>query len=167
MKKKVQFGTRPEMKYWHYTVCQSFEKIERSGEIQQSLCHDLHEIPAVWFSSNPDWEETVRKAIRDKKTGEVTKPLSRDELFQEGFAPVRIEISPDLVSLRTWKNHKKKSGITKKCSKALEKTAIDWGADPAEWFVSYAPVKMETWKAVEIWSGEKWENILEIKIIKY
>ena len=39
---------------------------------------------------------------------------------------------------------------------ALHKVAKDEKADPREWRVSFAPVKMEDWLSIEIWNGEEW-----------
>lgn len=100
--------TQKELRYWHYTTFQAFKKILNDKEIRPANKGVYgSELPAVWFSTNPEWEETARKAIRDKQKGNQTHALSRDELFNAGVPPVRIEVNPSQTLLQNWKYHKK------------------------------------------------------------
>lgn len=148
-------------RYWHYTVYRSLRGILEDGEIKVTELHfEYCGMPGAWLSTNSIWEETVRKAFKDSVTGKVSKALSRDDLFKRGEPPVRVEIDPKLVSIRKWKNHKKKSGISKKLAKGLEDVGKKWGANPDEWYVSYQPIPVTSWLyPIEIWSGKEWVNI--------
>jgi len=149
------------MRYWHYTTFPALKKILKDEEIKPALKGiEGGEFPAVWFSTNPIWEETARKAVRDKETGEQTEALSRDKLFRAGFPPVRIEVDPQKVLLRSWKNHRKNSGISKIMAKGLEKTARAMGAEPKEWWVTYEPVSLFCCLLpIEVWNGIEWIDI--------
>ena len=149
------------MKYWHYTVHQKYQKIIATDEIRPATKNiDYNEKPVVWFSTNPDWEETVRKPIRDSLTGKETESLSKDNLFIRGFPPVRIEANPDLVKLRSWRHFRKHSGVSKASIKVMLKLAKLWRANPKEWYITYKPVPLlHCLEPVEIWMGEKWVDI--------
>ena len=70
------------MRFWHYTIHQKYQKIIATGVIKQATENiDYYEKPVVWFSTNPDWEETVRKPIRDPLTGTETACLSKEEFI--------------------------------------------------------------------------------------
>lgn len=149
---------------WHYTIYDNLIKILVSEEIKlTSLNIEFRERPAVWFSINQDWEETVRPAIQDIKTGK-TSPLSRDALSEKGFPPARIEVNHGLPFM-TWDEFKEQSNISRKHSRALEKVARIWGADPNEWRVLFSPVGREHWGKIEIWNGKTWLNIDNVRLI--
>ncbi len=127
------------MKIWHYTVHQLFVKIVDDRMIRRSMIvNDENEIPVVWLSKNPDWEETVRKSILNTQTGKETEPLSRDELSKQGSTPVRIEVDQEFVNIRSW------------------------GANPKEWYVSYEPIPLESCSVFEMWTAQEgWVDIIE------
>jgi len=101
------------MRVWHYTTWEAFEDIGISMIINTtSLGIEFNEKPAVWFSTNPDWEETVRKVLQDRETGKETLGLSRDELWKVGINPVRIEVDPGLPFL-SWQQLKRKVAYQK------------------------------------------------------
>jgi len=153
------------MRYWHYTFFNNFQKIIESKEIRQStILTSDKEKPAVWLSSNPEWEETVRKALKkpDEDNGRMTEPLSRDELFKRGFPAVRIEIDPRLVILHSWEEFKKVGGLSKKMANGLEKVGKSWGANPDEWWASFDVIPVTSCLLpIEIWSGKEWVDIEE------
>lgn len=154
-----------KMKFWHYTISQTLQKIIETGEIKKNIPH-IEDSPVVCVSSNSFWEETVRKAIRDPKTGEMTDPLSRDELFKKGYTPVRIEMNMEIVILHSWvEHHKKKGHITKELAESLENKGIEWGANPNQWWVSYQSIPLsDCLRPDEIWNGRGWEAIKPMKL---
>lgn len=149
-------------RYWHYTTHAALEGIFDQGVIRLANKFVVEkEMPAVWFSSNPEWEETVRKSIKDTGTGKEIGPFSRDDLLQHGFMPVRLELNPEHINngiqLVGWKKYKQISGISKKFAKSLEKTALDWGSNPKEWRASFKPVPIvDNCFIPECWNGEEW-----------
>ena len=143
------------MRAWHYTTHEALEGIFIEGKIRRDRIYLKGEIPGVWMSTNENWEETVRKSIRDKETSKETSALSRDALYEAGFIPIRIEINPNKVELHDWKSHCKK--IPKKIVRALESAAKEWGANPDEWRVSYNEIPVDCFLSpIERWDGQRW-----------
>jgi hypothetical protein len=148
---------------WHYTVYQNWEGILESGFIKTSdTLIESGEKPAVWFSTNPNFEQTARKIIQDTETGEIKLNQGRDELFEAGFQCVRIEVVPTLPFIN-WKKYKKISGISKGVAKAMEKVGIEQGANPAEWLALFEPVSLDYCKNIEIWDGKQWVILMKKK----
>lgn len=162
-------------RYFHYTVYGKLPSIMKIGYLKCATIGVLGGIkPAVWFSTNTSWEETVRKQWRNKE-GTTTEPLSRDELFKLGFkcegkevdkttitefTPVRIEVDYQQAKLKSWNNYKKTSGESKESLNALVKQAKKWGASPKEWYVSYEPISLDCTLTAERWNGFEWVYIL-------
>ncbi len=145
---------------FHYTVYQVLQEILESGEIKTTaILIGKKEKPAVWFSSNPDWEESANKPVRNIKTRKLSRPLSRNGLLKKGFPPVRIEVEPTLPFLN-WGEFKRKSGISKRMARGLEIVARRDGAKPEEWLALFSPVGAEHWLAIEIWDGKRWVDML-------
>ncbi len=71
------------MRVWHYTVFSNAVGIINDREILPTGMLAQHiDIPGVWLSSNPVWEETVWKVLRDIDTGEKTPELPKDVLSE-------------------------------------------------------------------------------------
>jgi hypothetical protein len=149
------------MRYRHYTLYQRLRDILKTGVILPATVGiNEGESPVVWFSTNPDWEETVRKRIVIGKKGQQIGPLSKDGLSKYGFPPVRIEVNPAKVSLYSWEHFKEHSGIPVKQAKELVKVAKKWGANHQEWWVCYEPVPLTSClNPIEIWNGSEWIDI--------
>jgi hypothetical protein len=143
------------MKVWHYTTYGALEGIFSDGEIKCDRIYLEGEIGGVWLSTNVNWEQTVRKKIRNTETGVESKLLSRDALLKAGVSPIRIEINPRAVKIADWKTHCKK--IPKKIAKGLECAATGWGANPDEWWISYKPIPVKSFLSpIEVWDGQRW-----------
>lgn len=142
-------------KIWHYTTLGALQGIINEGKIRCDQIYIDGEIPCVWLSVNQNWEETVRKSIKSTEEGVGTSQLSRDDLFSEGFYPIRIQVDPRIIKLSSWKSHCKK--IPKTIIQILEAAAKDWGANPNEWRVSYSPIPLTSFiLPIEIWNGKEW-----------
>jgi hypothetical protein len=134
------------MGIWHYTRLAFLEEIIKSGVIRLTVAGiDPKEQSAVWFSTNPDFELTITSSDEGGK----------DELHQRGEGPARIEVVPELP-FKTWKEHKKESGISKRIAEALELIGSDMGANPDEWLALYQPVPEKYWRSTEVWNGNSW-----------
>ena len=149
------------MRCWHYTIFENAKGIIVSGEILPTGILAEHiDIPGVWLSTNPVWEETVRKVLRVPETGELTPELPRDELFKRGFPSVRIEIDPTLVPIHSWEDHKRITAMPREFAESVEKTGREWGGNPKEWYVSYKAIALTScFQPMEIWNGKEWVNI--------
>jgi len=148
------------MNYWHYTLWEKITSIITDGKIKFANPYNKSELPAVWFSSNSDWEQTVRKSLLTKKG--ISELFSRDSLYKHSksyhqILPVRIELDTQKVSLVSWDDHKKHSGITKKLAFELERYAEKWGANTDEWGICYTEVSIKFCHLpFEIWNGRQW-----------
>ena len=155
-----------DKRLWHYTVTRRLAKIIETGKITvASPGIDPKELPGVWFSSNPDFEQTAKKEIRDKSSGAVQHKATREEMFRAGFPPVRIEIITDKVRAYDWQTYKKISGISEEAATRWEEAGIKEGADPSEWYVSLQPVALVGGCRfpIEIWNGQQWIDIERAK----
>jgi hypothetical protein len=150
-----------DKRLWHYTAIHYLPKIIENREIKVEPLGGDRKLSAVWLSSNPDFEQTARKEIRDKSSGAVRLNATRDEMFKAGFPPVRIEINPSGVRVYDWKTCRKISGISEETAIALEQSGVENGADPSEWYVSLQPIPLAGGFRfpIEIWNGRQWIDI--------
>lgn len=142
------------MRIWHYTTWDALEGIFNDGEIHYERTYHESDIRCVWLSTNTNWEETVRKGIKNTETG-IVSVGSRDALFNAGFSPTRIEINLRAVKIADWKTHCKK--LSKRYAQGLEIAAKVWGANPLDWWVSYKPIPVKSFaSSIEEWDGKRW-----------
>lgn len=141
---------------FHYTILERYQSIFNDGEIKVATKFvPVGVKPVVWFTTNPDWDETANKgAAMDDGS---FKTLNRQSMWEMGVHPIRIEIDPTMVSLRSWNNYKKNSGDSKEVLKGLEKTAKQVGSNPKLWLVSYESVPIRAIIGVSNWDGVKWQ----------
>jgi hypothetical protein len=149
------------MRVWHYTIFSFIVGIINDGEIIPTGTLSEHiDIPGVWLSTNPLWEKTVWKALRDIDTGEIIPEMPKDDLIEWGIIPVRIEIDPMDVPVYSWEDHKRITAMPKVFSEPLEKTGRERGGNPKEWYVSYEGIPSKIWyDPIEIWTGKEWDDI--------
>jgi hypothetical protein len=145
-------------RFYHYTTSNALVSIIESGLIKTTSAGVGYAVrPAAWFSTNPIWENTVRKKIIIKETGRETPLLTRAGLLKNGVSPVRIEVDPKKARLKPYSIYKKKANDSAALLKGLEKMARKWGANPAEWFFTFHDVSLHRcgW-AVESWTESGW-----------
>lgn len=145
------------MKLYHYTVGQHYNNIVKDGLIKLATKYVPEgERPVVWLSSNLEWENSVRKTIRNDK-GEAFEDMARDELFRLGITPVRIEIDQVGLELYDWEKFKNVSGMSPDLARSFEEiTAKGWNYDSSEWYGSFEPIPVSSILSVEIWDGKNW-----------
>jgi hypothetical protein len=140
---------------WHYTCGDRLELILKSGEIRPATAGiEKGERPAVWFSSNPVWEETANKLRLDSWTGEV-RSLTKQETHEYAGGLARIAVSPETAPVN-WERFCRESGASTKMLAGLKKAAYSMSSHPSQWFVSFSPVRREKWLSIELWDGKKW-----------
>jgi hypothetical protein len=140
---------------WHYTTQQSLAEILRDGFIK--LATDgvpAREKPAVWFSSNQEWEETVNQTYQTAM-GRVW--CTREELSLRRGGLARIGVLPSTAT-DDWCSYRAKSGILPIEAEQLCVNGRKAGASPDQWFVSFEPVGSNHWVAVELWEGQQWHT---------
>lgn len=159
---EIPAAERIEKRLWHYTTTKRLAKIIENRKIKgTSIGVDEKELPAVWLSSNPDFEQAARNETRDRDSDPGRIGATREELFQAGYPPVRIEINRARVRAHDWESYKKLSGISEETAAALEQTGTEKGADPSEWYASFQPVPLAggCLFPIEIWNGRQWADI--------
>jgi hypothetical protein len=139
---------------WHYTVRQRLDGLLRDGVLPPATAGlPAGERPAVWFSSNQQWEETANQAWQ-RPDGTIN-PGNKEATHLLGGGLARIGVLPETAP-HDWKAFKALSGIKAAKARGMYDAAIGVGARPGEWFVSFEPVPRSQWVAVEVWDGERW-----------
>ena len=143
----------PPKRYFHYTTETRLEIIIQS-EIIRLASADIEnkkEKPCAWVSSNPKWEATATKMIRNQK-GEPTQMTFEEQLKNFGCARIEVESK----SLLPWKTIRKIAKIKPKMADAMESWGIQIGGSPSEWFGSFSPIDINRWIRAEIFRDGKW-----------
>jgi CheY-like chemotaxis protein len=131
---------------WHYTVGLHIHSILADGVIRPATAYvPRDQRPVVWFSSNPNWEETANKMI--KQDG-VLYALNKEETAETWGGLYRIGVLAETAP-HNWENLVFLSNIPPAEARALKKVADQDGADPAEWFGTFDPVDSAKWVSVE------------------
>ncbi len=147
-------GMKDGKMLWHYTIRLFLDSILTDGVLKPAtLGVPKGELPVVWFSANPFWEKTANKGSEDELGIRLT--LSMWETHEIGKGLVRIGVDPSTAPYR-WEDFKRLSGIAAKTAKDLYRKAIEIQARPGEWYVSFEPVPMEKWVAIEVFDGLQW-----------
>jgi hypothetical protein len=111
------------------------------------------EKPVVWFSSNQLWEQTANKGYLDG-LGQHHPCTTMQETYKlDGCARLGVarEVAP-----YSWNDFKRLSGVSPRMAKGLYRAALKCGARSGEWFVSFEPVPVERWLAIEAFDGSSW-----------
>ena len=140
-------------RYFHYTTENRLEIILQSEIIllAGSGIENKNEKPCAWVSSNPKWEPTATKMIRNQK-GEPTQMTFEEQL--KNFGCARIEVEPK--GLLPWKTIRKTAKIKPRMADAMESWGIQIGGSPSEWFGSFSPIDINRWIRAEIFRDGKW-----------
>ena len=147
------------MKIWHYTDVRYLPLIFESKKIKLAKAFFPEGVKAaVWFSTNPVWEETANKMYRGPEVTSYYKG-TKETTYILGAGLARIRISRKAAPY-TWEDYKRMSGITRGLFEALEDAAREDGANPGEWRLNFEPVPIDKWLAVEVlnWDRQTWED---------
>lgn len=139
---------------WHYTLRQHYDGMLRGGAIQPSSVYaPAPTRAAVWFTTRPDWDPIVNKAIACADG--TRRELNRDELHTIGLGPMRVGVAAHVAPV-TWHDFKRESGIPPKAASAIVAAAARVQSHPSEWFATFEPAPRSQWLAVEQWDGWRW-----------
>lgn len=134
---------------WHYTVEEKWRQIRASGviDVARGKVH-ARERPAAWFSARADYEPTAVKVLLDQHTGRrVTLTIEQTERLAGPL--VRIGVDRARSAPHDWIAFQALSGCPRAEVRRLDGRARVMGGDPAEWYVSFAPVPASEWLHVE------------------
>jgi hypothetical protein len=147
--------TTPVPLIWHYTIRDFFAGIVRDRAIKPSAAFAGGQArPAVWFSTNEDWEPTAAKNLTCADGS--TRLLQRDELYTIGITPIRIGVA-STVAPHTWHDFKRDGDVPAKVGSNIVSLATRLNSKPSWWFASYDAVPHAQWVAVEHFDGWQWQ----------
>jgi hypothetical protein len=149
---------------YHYTVECNFKKILASGVILPATAGVLPpERPIVWFSTNPLWENTVKKGIPFKEDGFFfVETMGWAEFNSCGIPLYRIGVARETAPLR-WRDLRELSLMWPTYASALVRVAKMEYAQSGEWRGTFDPVPVEKWVTVETYNVQamRWQEYHE------
>jgi len=145
------------MGIWHYTVGVNMRSILRDRVIRPATTKvPANERPAVWFSTNAVWEPTANKMWKDIR-GKI-RLLTKEETAIRGKGLYRIEVSQEAAPYGPEEFHKL-SGVSEAMWDGLCRSAPMMGSHVGQWRVSFAPVTLERWIAIERYERDGWRKL--------
>ncbi len=146
------------MRVFHYTVVNYLPAIFERNMIMPTAKESKEE-QAVWFSTNPEWEETANKTYHSGDGIPIEGNKWDTYKIYGGLA--RIEVAPEIAPF-TWEQYIEKSKISVEKAREIEAHAEKCNADPKEWRVSFEPVPKEHFISVEVldWDDQVWEDFM-------
>lgn len=146
------------MKVFHYTVVNYLPAIFKR-KMLIPVEKDREEEQAVWFSTNPEWEETANKPFHSGDGIPIEGNKWDSYKVYGGLA--RIEVAPE-VAPYTWEQYKEKSKISIEKAEEIEAHAAKRNANPEEWRVSFEPVHKDKFIRLEVldWDTQVWEDFM-------
>lgn len=139
---------------WHYTVRDFFTLIVRDRMLKPAAAYAGGKArPAVWFSTNDDWEPMAAKSLTCAD-GSI-RLLQRDELHTIGITPIRIAV-PVGIAPHTWHDFKRLGEIPPKIAGQIVSQASKLNSKPSWWLATFEPVPREQWSGVEYYDGWQW-----------
>lgn len=139
---------------YHYTSGSHFPKIIESGVLKVSDWERRNNIepPALWLSTNPEWEPTATKLIHE--AGQ-TRQLSKAEQHLR-FGLYRFVLEFRKSTLCSWRKYRFVSNTTDSVYRAMTEHGIRIGANPNEWFASFKNIALDECISCEKFDGESW-----------
>jgi len=145
-----------EKRFWHYTPAFRLLQILDSGQINlETRIGNTGEKRGVWVSTNPEWENTVKK--NDPDTGEL---LTKEQQIRR-FGMARIEVKT--LPFQTWNKYLHTSGIQKWKWLGMKNQGVAWGGNPDEWYVIYKPISSRYFLSVEVYTDGEWVEVKDWK----
>jgi hypothetical protein len=137
--------TQKPDRWFHYTIRAYLPSILREGIRVATAMLSPGVAPAVWFSRTPFWENTANKGIM--RLGKCVD-LDREGTARHGGGLVRIEVGPH-VARYSWDDYCAMSGESRKMLAGLKRVSKGCRSDPCDWRVSFDPVPISSFLAVE------------------
>ncbi len=135
---------------FHYTVGVHLADIRQDRVICPATAHVPEgEKPVVWLTYGDQWERTCNKAVME---GGRRRAMTMEETHEHGGGLWRIEVDPEL-EVYDMQDFRRLSGINRRMWKALVALAKRDGSDVSLWRVSFQPVTIDRWRALECWNS--------------
>tara|TARA_Y100001936_G_scaffold35164_1_gene33164 strand:+ start:1701 stop:2192 length:492 start_codon:yes stop_codon:yes gene_type:complete len=144
------------MLLFHYThIKTAIDKINKDQKLIVSKTDRDHGLkPAVWFSSDNNFEVTALKGFINNDNGEYTRFKTFEEQLDK-IGWVRFVIDDKDGLLIGWKDYVHVSGLNEREWKKMEETHIKLGANPSKWFCSFEDIHYENLLRAEVFTN-KW-----------
>ena len=139
---------------FHYTVgWERIGSILTSKVILREFPDFGVKVPVAWFSTNPKWENTVKKGIGPSAVGL--------EYYATKYGAFRIEVRRDALELHSWDEHVKSGKESKAMIRGMLAIGKSYGAKPSEWYGCYSdvPVNEQTVVGVGIYHDGEWYDM--------
>ena len=140
---------------YHYTKVLHLRSILAHGLKPTDLLIAPGETPVLWFSTNPQWENTAFCSDAPS-LGEAHKLLRT----YGGLARIGCD---DSVAPVRWKELKELAHIPSKVAMCLYQSAIAVRSRPGEWRGTFAVVPVEKFEAIEVFDGLDWVSLFEVR----
>lgn len=125
----------------HYTVGSRLGAILASGALQPSdVDLDVGELPVLWFSRQPTWEETATKLLYDPATRQVRRPSLLELHALLGL--FRFSLPSDDERLVGWPQIHRDARMSDSMVRTLVRNGRMAGAKPEDWSGSLAPIPL-------------------------
>jgi len=150
------------MQVFHYTRAAKIPAILREGKIRKTTTYFRGDRPAVWVSSNDQWDNGAGCLVRyegpDRRLfgRDLVSDYDSPPLAFMTLIPARIRINTRREVLVPWTEHRKT--IPEWVAERKERGGIMLCADVNEWFVIYRDVPKSSFVAVQEWTGDEWIN---------
>lgn len=117
---------------WHYTTGEKFELIQQSGMLLPAdIGVEPPELPIVWFSLAPYYENSARKGIPDE-SGQAYRAATVEEMYELGDGLYRFGCP--ISKLLTGERLRKAAKMSMIQWKRLLKMAQHMKATPGDWW---------------------------------
>ncbi len=138
---------------YHYTVGQWIKAIIGEGIIRPATQWvPKGERPIVWFSSNPDWEQTANKGWLQNG---VAITLTKEQTRKHAGGLFRIGVLNETAPY-SWQKLRFLSKMHPAAADRLEEDARERGSNPNEWYGTFHAVTRDKWLVVEELTDEGW-----------
>ena len=138
---------------FHYTVgWERIASILTSKLILREFPGPGIKTPVAWFSTNPKWENTVKKGL-DTFIGL--------EYHASNYGAFRVEVRREALELHSWKSFIRSGGESKSMIRGMNMIARAYGANPSEWYCcrNDVPVNSDTVIGVGIYHDGQWHDM--------
>ena len=139
---------------YHYTKVMHLPPILAQGLKPTNVFIAPGEKPVLWFSTNPQWENTVFCSDAPSLKEAHLRMRSMGGLARIGCH--------DSVAPHRWKELKELANIPSKFAMSLYQAAIAVQSRPGEWRGTFSVVPVKQFKTIEVFDGVNWVSIFQV-----
>lgn len=148
---------------WHYTTGVKFELIMESGVLRPAdIGVEPPELPILWFSLHPFYDNSARKGLRDD-TGRMTRAATVPEMYEMGGGLFRFGCP--ITRLKHGEVLRKSAKMQSIVWRKLLKGAAAMGANAGDWWGHIGELPIADLKFEAMDDNLKWrplEDVVEL-----